>query len=119
REVGHHQALVLGVAAEVAGAAWGGRHVSVPSTFLWQRLSGNVSWQLSATQREAALVELLLDLVEALLSEVGDVEQVVLGLGEQLTDRVDLGSLEAVARALGEVEILDREIEVGRAGGGV
>src|SRR4051812_15431201 len=40
----------------------------------------------SAAQRQAALVELLLDLVEALLAEVGDVQQVVLGLGEQLAD---------------------------------
>src|SRR4051812_38663367 len=37
----------------------------------------------SAAQRQAALVELLLDLVERLLAEVGDVEQVVLGLGEE------------------------------------
>src|SRR6188508_2079216 len=73
----------------------------------------------SAAQRQAALVELLLDLVEALLAEVGDVEQVVLGLGEQLTDRVDLGPLEAVARALGQIEVFDRQVEVGRAGGGV
>src|SRR3954463_1716961 len=37
----------------------------------------------SAAQRQAALVELLLDFVEALLAEVGDVEEVVLVLGEQ------------------------------------
>src|SRR5579862_9071646 len=42
----------------------------------------------SAAQRQAALVQLRLDLVEALLAEVGDVQQVVLGLGEQLADRV-------------------------------
>src|SRR3954447_1027531 len=68
----------------------------------------------SAAQRQAALVELLLDLVQALLPEVGDVEQIVLVLGEQLTDRVDLGPLEAVARTLGQVEVLDREVEIRR-----
>src|SRR5215212_4997458 len=34
----------------------------------------------SAAQRQAALVELLLDLVEALLAEVGDVEEIVFRL---------------------------------------
>src|SRR3954463_5560380 len=68
----------------------------------------------SAAQRQAALVELLLDLVEALLAEVGDVEQIVFGLGQQFANRVDLGTLQAVARALREVQILDRQVEVGR-----
>ena len=49
---------------------------------------------LLIAQREAALFELLLDLIEALLAEVGDVEQVVLGLGEQLTDVVNPPSAE-------------------------
>ena len=89
---------------KAAGLAWGG-HRSV----------------LRAQPRsdEAALVELLLHLVQALLPEVGDVQQVVLGLREQLADRVDLRPLEAVARPLGQVEVLDREVEVGRAGAGV
>src|SRR4051812_28742678 len=68
----------------------------------------------SAAQRQAALVELLLDLVEALLAEVGDVEEVVLGLGEQLADGVDLSALQAVARPLRQIEVLDRQLEVGR-----
>src|SRR3954452_13750715 len=71
----------------------------------------------SAAQRQAALVELLLDLVEALLAEVGDVEQIVFGLGQQLANRVDLRPLQAVARALGQVEVFDRQIEVGRRSG--
>ena len=69
-------------------------------------------------QRQAALVELLDDLVERLLAEVGDGQQVVLGLLEQLADRVDLRPLEAVAGALGQVEVLDGQVEVGRAGRG-
>src|SRR5262245_59578174 len=65
----------------------------------------------SGAQRQAALVELLLHLVQRLLAEVGDVEQVFLGLGEQFAHGVDLRPLEAVARTLREVEILDRQIE--------
>src|SRR5687768_6731047 len=68
-----------------------------------------------AAQRQAALVELLDDLVQRLLAEVGDGEQVVLGALAELADGVDLGPLEAVAGTLGQVEVLDREVEVGRA----
>src|SRR5262249_32849832 len=66
-------------------------------------------------QRQAALVELLHDLFERLGPEVGDREQVVLALLYELTDRVDTRTLQAVARALGQVEFLDRQVEVGRA----
>ena len=40
------------------------------------------------------------------------------GALDELADRVDLGPLEAVAGTLGEVEVLDREVEVGRAARG-
>src|SRR5215212_2994978 len=66
-------------------------------------------------QREAALVELLEDLVEGLLAEVGDGQQVLLGLVDQFAHGIDLGPLEAVAGTLGEVELLDGQVEVGRA----
>src|SRR5262245_54790635 len=69
-------------------------------------------------QRQAALVELGDDLVERLLAEVGDGQQVVLRLLHQLAHGVHLGPLEAVAGALGQVEVLDGEVEVGRAGAG-
>src|SRR5580658_8377432 len=69
-------------------------------------------------QREAALVEPLDDLVEGLLPEVGDAEQVVEGLVHELADRVDLGPLQAVAGTLGQVELLDAQVEVRRAAGG-
>src|SRR3954462_7618009 len=68
-------------------------------------------------QRQTALVELLDDLVERLLAEVGDGQQVVLALLDQLADAVDLGPLEAVAGTLGQVELFDRQVEVGRAAG--
>ena len=63
-------------------------------------------------QAQAALVELLEHLFERLRTEVRDREEVVLGLLHQLADRVDPGPLEAVARALREVQLLDRELEV-------
>src|SRR4051812_8452654 len=65
---------------------------------------------------QATLVELGDHLVEGLLAEVGDGQEVVLGLDEQLADGVDLGALQAVAGALRQVEVLDRQVEVGRAG---
>src|SRR4029453_8080140 len=69
-------------------------------------------------ERQAALVELGDHLVERLLPEVGDGQQVVLGLLHQLAHGVDLGALEAVARALGQVQVLDGEVQVRRAGAG-
>src|SRR5437867_13327331 len=45
-------------------------------------------------QRESPLVELLHDLFERLLPEVGDGEEVVLGALHELADGVDLRSLE-------------------------
>src|SRR3954471_22977088 len=73
---------------------------------------------LLGAQGQAPLVELLEHLVERLLAEVGDGQQVVLGLGDQLAHGVDLGPLEAVAGTLGQIEVLDGEVEVGRAAGG-
>src|SRR3954453_13726165 len=66
-------------------------------------------------QGQAPLVELLEDLVEGLLAEVGDGQQVLFGLVYQLPHRVDLGPLEGVAGALGEVYPVDAQVEVGRA----
>src|SRR3954454_17604574 len=90
--------------------------LALPLNFLSLRGVPSMSLLLVA-QRQAALVELHDDLVERLLAEVGDGQQIVLGLLEELADGVDLGALEAVARALRQVEVLDREIEVGGTGG--
>jgi hypothetical protein len=65
------------------------------------------------TQGQAALVEFHEDLVEGLLAEVGDIEQIVEGLPDQLADGVDLSPLEAVAGTLGEIEVLDGKIQIG------
>src|ERR1700730_11296481 len=58
---------------------------------------------LLIAQGQAPLIELLQNLIERLLAEVGDGQQVVLALGDQLTDGVDLGPLQTVARPLGEI----------------
>src|SRR3954469_9061226 len=79
----------------------------VPGTPIGQALA------FLAPQGETALVELLEDLVERLLAEVGDGQQVVLGLEHQLADGVDLGPLQAVAGPLGQVKILDGQIQIG------
>jgi hypothetical protein len=69
-------------------------------------------------ERQAPLVQLLLDLVERLLAEVGDGQEVVLALAQQLAHGVHLGPLEAVAGTLGEVEVFDGGLQLGRRGHG-
>ena len=90
-EVREHQLLVRGAPAEALALLRSG-HASL----------------LLDPQRQAALVELLDDLFERLRAEVGDGEQVVFGLLHELADRVDPRPLEAVARPLRQVELLDR-----------
>src|SRR5437868_7583507 len=65
-------------------------------------------------QAQAALVELLEDLVERLRTEVRDRQQVFLALLYQLSDGVDPSPLQAVPGTLREVELLDRQLQVGR-----
>src|SRR5437762_5187990 len=76
------------------------------------RGAGMAGSLLLHSQREAALVELLQHLFERLRTEVRDGEQVVLGLLDELADRVDPGALQAVARPLRQVELFDRQLEV-------
>src|ERR1044072_2226857 len=64
-------------------------------------------------QTQAHAGELHLDLVDGLLSEIPYIEQVGLGAADQLPDRVDALALEAVVRADGEVQLLDRQRQVG------
>ena len=69
----------------------------------------------SVGQRQAQLIELRRHLFEALLTEVRDVQEIVGGALNQLTDRLHLGTTEAVAGTLRQVECFDRQIEIGRA----
>src|SRR5580698_8800795 len=73
-----------------------------------------VESSVPCAQRQATLVQALDHLVGRLLAEVGDGQQVLHGALDQLADRVDLGALEAVARTLGQVKLLDAQVEVGR-----
>ncbi len=53
------------------------------------------------------------------MAEVGDGQEVVLGLLEQLADGVDLGPLRGSCGARSDrVEVLDRQVEVRRTAGG-
>ena len=64
-------------------------------------------------QGETELVELGSDLLEALLAEVGDVEQLLLGLLDELAYRLNLGATQAVAGPLREIQRLDRQVQIG------
>src|SRR5690606_7757379 len=64
-------------------------------------------------QREAHVDELLLDLLDGLGTEVADVQEVLLGAGDQLAHAVDPLPLEAVVGANRQVEVLDRQRQVG------
>ena len=59
------------------------------------------------------LDQLGLDLVDRLGAEVADVEQVLLRARDELTHGVDALALEAVVGADGELQVLDREGQVG------
>src|SRR2546421_980712 len=98
-------------------------------SFWWEGLPpkrgpffGAGMWLLLHPQGQAPLVELLDDLFQRLLAEVGDGQEVVLGPLHELADRVDLGPLEAVPGPFRKVELLDGQVEVERgrgSGGGV
>src|SRR3954453_6580189 len=65
-----------------------------------------VSPQLEAVEREG-----LLDLFDRLLAEVRDRGELVLGLADEVADRLDADALEAVVGADAELlELLDREV---------
>src|SRR6516164_2246370 len=63
-----------------------------------------------AAEAQPVLTERLLDLLDRLLAEVRDRGELVLGLRDQVTDRLDADALEAVVRADAELELLDREV---------
>src|SRR3954462_734057 len=65
---------------------------------------------LLAPQVEAVSLERLLDFLDRLLAEVRDRGELVLGLRDEVADRLDADALEAVVRADAELELLDREV---------
>src|SRR5258708_28356548 len=60
---------------------------------------------------QAESLELLLDLVEGLFAEVAVFEHLLLGLHRQLADGGDVGVVQAVRRADGELDLVDRHVE--------
>src|SRR5580698_4124282 len=63
-------------------------------------------------KRETHLSKDFLDLVEALAAEVLGLEHLGFGLLDQLADGRDVGVLEAVVAAHGELELLNRSVQV-------
>src|SRR3954471_18389259 len=61
-------------------------------------------------QVEAVRLEGLLHFLDRLLAEVRNRGELVLGLRDQVSDRLDADALEAVVRADAELELLDREV---------
>ena len=92
-------------AAEVAGSAWGCGHGRVSVALGQPRSVRPRSSSFSLTSSRLFWPKLVM------FSRSSSVLVSSSPIG------VDLGPLEAVARALGQVEVLDRQVEVGRAGG--
>src|SRR5215470_8771680 len=63
-----------------------------------------------APEPQPVLGERLLDLLDRLLAEVRDRAELVLGLRDEVADRLDADALEAVVRTDAELELLDREV---------
>ncbi|KAG1648326.1 hypothetical protein GQR58_029935 [Nymphon striatum] len=69
---------------------------------------GLLAWESApGCERKSTLVKLLGNFVERLLTEVGDCQQVIDRLLEQLANGIDLSTLEAVAGTFGKFEIFD------------
>src|SRR3954451_13162288 len=104
------------------GTTWGGAPGGSVLLVLDERVvvvlvrrqgSLRVEARSAVLEREAHLVQLRLDLVDRLGTEVADVEQVLLRARDQLTHGVDALTLEAVVGPDGELQVLDRQGEVG------
>src|SRR5436305_12252362 len=63
-----------------------------------------------AAEPQPVLGQRLLDLFDRLLAEVRDRAELVLGLRDEVADRLDADALEAVVGADAELELLDREV---------
>src|SRR5512140_1371921 len=73
-------------------------------------LESSAAAAVVAAEVEPVLLERLLDLFDRLLAEVRDRGQLVLGLHDEVADRLDADALQAVVRADAELELLDREV---------
>src|ERR1019366_6608884 len=66
-------------------------------------------WRTGLAQRESVIGQPLLDFLDRLRAETVDGQQVPLVAGRQRPDRVHAFAAEAVVRADGEIQLLDRE----------
>src|ERR1043165_4276428 len=62
-------------------------------------------------ERETEGLELLLDFVEGLFAEVAILEHLLLGLHRELADGGDVRVVQAIRRADGELDFVDRHVE--------
>src|SRR3954468_9650415 len=74
------------------------------------RLADASSLALVSAEGETVGAQRLLDLLDRLLAEVRDRGELVLGLRDEVADRLDADALQAVVRAHAELELLDREV---------
>src|SRR5262245_18972730 len=97
-----------------------------PRAFRWAELRLSLGpllrWRTAvlfvvAAQREPVRGEVLLDLLDALLPEVGDRRQLGLRLRDQVADGLDAHALEAVVGAHAQLELLDHDVVHAAAGG--
>src|SRR6478609_8584922 len=73
-------------------------------------LEASAAAAVVAAEVEPVLLQGLLDLLDRLLAEVRNRGELVLGLHDEVADRLDADALEAVVRADTELELLDREV---------
>src|SRR5256886_16137230 len=64
------------------------------------------------SQREAHLHQYIFDLVERLAAEVLSLQHFVFALLDELTDGLDVRILQAIVRAHGKLELLDRTVQM-------
>src|SRR3954447_2536662 len=76
----------------------------------WRTGLGAPAAAVLAAQGQAVRCERLLDLFDRLLAEVRYRSQLVLGLDDEVADRLDPDALEAVVGTDAELELLDREV---------
>src|SRR5436853_4671767 len=73
-------------------------------------LEASAAAAVVASEFEPVLLQALIDLLDRLLAEVRNRRELVLGLDDEIADRLDADALEAVVRANAELELLDREV---------
>src|ERR1700730_2854818 len=97
------------------GAGWGKRPVEAlrrgGRAASGRTMAGSRrSWLRNpAVQRESVVGQFLLDLLDRLRAEAIDGQQILLAAGDQRPDRVHALAPEAVERAHGKIQLLDRE----------